>query len=96
MKVAKIGAVNECKALLWEIQASWNKAEGERKDGVPCPTFPESISVGTWMCARLEACPSGRSSRTSKWAFFTERLGVCFSLLSAQCPGGGVCQELSL
>lgn len=31
--------------LLWEIQASCIKAEGECRGGIPCPTFSESTFV---------------------------------------------------
>lgn len=51
---------------------------------------------------------SGQRSRTSKWTSSTERLPLCFSLLSVHCPGVGgrgengeewgdtACQELAV
>ena len=53
---------------------------------------PQSLRVplqppDVW--STYKACPWGLSSRTLKWAFFTSRLGVCFSPLSVQWPRGG-------
>ena len=70
----------------------WGQAGGERKNGVPLPTFPESTS-GASQCVPSLKPPPKTSSRTGS---LTERLGLCFSLLSVSGPGGVACQEVSL
>lgn len=42
-----------------------------------------------WLWGKSSTCLLAWRSRTRKKDSFTERLGMCFSLLSVQCPGGG-------
>lgn len=67
---------------------SWREAEGECEDFTHWLLFPESISRIPCKYAKPEACPLGQSSWTSNEASFSERLEMCFTLLSVQCPGG--------
>lgn len=44
-------------APIWEVLATCSKAEGEPKEGVPWPMFPESsLVVGLQICAWPETC----------------------------------------
>lgn len=60
---------------------------GEYNDGIPCPTFPESTSIASRCVANLKFPPQVEAQENRP--FFTERLGLCFILLSVQCPGCG-------
>ena len=60
MPLTKTGAVNEGVSSFLGVPMSWSEAEGEHKDGVPQPAFPESV------CGKPKAYLSGLSSRTSK------------------------------
>lgn len=73
-----------------EILMSCSKTEGEQHKVES--TSPCSLRVCpqiSKMHVKFEAYHSGQISRTSEEASFTERLGVCFSQLSVQGPGGG-------
>ena len=50
--------------------------------------FFESRSLGFYMCVKPEACSSGQSSRTKKPPLQKD-WGMCLSILSMNCPGGG-------
>lgn len=75
-----------------EIPVSCGETSGGCKDGVSLPKFPESTSVASRCVADLNPVPQVEVkpvSWSSKRAFFTGRLGMCFILWSIQCPGDG-------
>lgn len=41
----------------WEIPVTQFEAEGECRDGTHQPPSLQSVSVGPWMCVKLNACP---------------------------------------
>lgn len=65
---------------------SRREVERGHRDCTSWPLSSKNASLGHWMCIQPEVCPSGQSFWTSKQAFVTERLTVCFSHLCLQCP----------
>lgn len=46
-QLQKSGLQMSVQTLFWEISVSCSKAEGEHKDGIIWPMFPESISIAS-------------------------------------------------
>lgn len=57
MPLRKTGAVNEGVSSFLGVPMSWSEAEGEYKDGVPQPAFPESTSIGSRCVGNLKPTP---------------------------------------
>ena len=67
---------------------SRSKAEGECGGGIPWPTFPDSTTLPFRFVTNLKHVPQAEAPGQVNRPF-SQRLGVCFSLLSVQCPEDG-------
>ena len=70
-----------------EVLSGCHQAKGVGEESISLLMFPEAASRAFRRVANLKPIP--QSASLSKQSFFTGRQGLCFNLLTEQCPGVG-------